>query len=107
MTPTVPHARAWGYVCWLCIAINVRGTANARVLGSKQMDAFQGHHHRIDADYGAVSFSATGQVLRNASSGSLSVPRATTVVSDGVSGNSRISAETRGLNVALHPVITL
>lgn len=86
----------------LVVLLNEICTANARVYGSSQRDAFQGFRVRIrwgQAPAGSTIIGGTGTY-----EGYTSLNESTqTIVTDGVHGTPRVSYETRSMNTAYYP----
>jgi phage-related tail fiber protein len=83
-----------------------RGVDSARVFGSAQTDAFQGHWHGIENSvYGQAGNDGGGGSgagnIRIDGSPATPYPYATYVTTDGVNGTPRTAAETRPRNIAL------
>ncbi len=82
---------------------NGRGVDPARVHGSAQTDAFQGHHHDVKVSTTQVGNNGGGGVgtgnLRGDGLGTLA--QAKDVASNGSNGSPRIASETRPRNIAL------
>lgn len=78
-----------------------RGVDSGRVLGTIQLDQFQGHIHGINAGGNAAYFNGgstyTGSLLVSTKTG--------IAVSDGTNGNPRIGTETRPINFSLMALI--
>jgi len=81
---------------------NNRGIDSGRVIGSSQLDQFQGHWHSTNDGFTGTSgapynkpFAGTGGDTANPTF------YARTVVQDGINGTPRIGTETRPRNVAL------
>ncbi|MGY6270810.1 hypothetical protein ACXIUT_14050 [Achromobacter denitrificans] len=77
-------------------------TANARAVGSRQLDAMQGHWH--EARTAALGGGATNNLGRD-NGGGIANGMVRKLISDGVNGEPRTSVETRAVNVAYHPRI--
>ena len=77
-------------------------TANARAVGSRQLDAMQGHWH--EARTAALGGGATNNLGRD-NGGGIANGMVRKPISDGVNGEPRTSVETRAVNVAYHPRI--
>jgi len=75
-----------------------RGIDTARVLGSAQADAFQGHYHSTGYNAGSAGSAGMAQSGAASNGGALT---ASTPITDGTNGTPRISTETRPRNVAL------
>ena len=87
-----------------------RGIDSGRVLGSGQLDAFQGHWHRL-ADLGGDTVAISDNPNGGSGGSNQGVIASTSLaavqgaVTDGVNGVPRIASETRPRNVALLAVI--
>lgn len=81
---------------------NGRGVDPGRVIGSAQLDAFQGHKHELFAGANGGS-SPIDRVSREGSSqnGGTQTGPMRAIASDGVNGTPRTAAETRPRNVAV------
>lgn len=80
-----------------------RGIDAARVFGSLQLDAFQGHGHAMFYSALATIGSGGNSYVQQTTSGNNSGPIVDAVrspISDGTNGTPRIAAETRSRNVA-------
>jgi hypothetical protein len=79
-----------------------RGIDAARVLGSAQLDAFQGHWHQVTAsEIGGSGGSLAGTGNAGSAGGAIRDDRVRAAFTDGTSGTPRTAAETRPRNIAV------
>lgn len=86
------------------VADTVGGNSGATI-GAFIDDALQGHFHSLVGSASVVSSSSTGPYVTNLTGTTTLAPVAKTIITDGVNGTPRTSAETRSKSLAFNWII--
>ena len=83
-------------------ADNGRNVDVGRVIGTSQLDQFQGHHHSLSYPNTGATGGSLAVVLSTVASANIRSNAATTIINDGTNGAPRIGTETRPRNMAMN-----